>query len=256
MAEAHGVPGGLGAARVGTSGWAYPNWRGLFYPKGVRQADWLAWYAGRFDTVELNTSFYRLPGEAMVARWAAATPPGFLFAVKAWRALTHEHRLKDGEGPLAAFLERVAPLGEKLGPILFQLPPSLGPDLPRLERFLDGLPRGPRYAFEFRDPGWWADPVLAALDRAGAGFVSFDLAGLRSPLLATGPFAYARLHGHARRYRGPYPEEELAHWAAWLATERRGGRDVLAFLDNTAEADDAVRDAQRLRALLDGTPAG
>jgi uncharacterized protein YecE (DUF72 family) len=245
-----------GACRVGTSGWTYPNWRGTFYPKGLKQADWLAFYAERFATVEINASFYRLPTPAMIARWAAITPPGFLFAVKAWRLLTHERRLRDCAEPLHIFLERIAPLGEKLGPVLFQLPPGLRLDLPLLEGFLAGLPPGPRYAFEFRAPGWWTDPVLALLERAGAAFVSFELAELHSPRIATGPLAYARLHGHQHRYRGPHPEPVLADWAAWLRAERRIGRDVFVYLDNTAEADDAVADALRLRRLLEVPPVG
>jgi uncharacterized protein YecE (DUF72 family) len=250
------APVRLGSVRVGTSGWTYPNWRGLFYPKGLKQAEWLRSYAERFDTVELNASFYRLPAPAMVARWVEITPAGFLFAVKAWRVLTHDHRLKDVGEPLAAFLARIAPLGPKLGPVLFQLPPGMAPDLPRLERFVAALPPGLRWAFEFRDPGWWTDPVLAFLDREGIAFVSFDLAELRSPRVATGPFAYARLHGHVRRYRGSYPEAELERWADWLSTERRTGRDVFVYLDNTAEADDAPRNALALRELLAGDLSG
>ncbi|MEK0083206.1 DUF72 domain-containing protein [Benzoatithermus flavus] len=254
--EARARPRRLGTARVGTSGWTYPNWRGTFYPKGLKQADWLAWYAGRFDTVELNASFYRLPGPAMVARWAEIAPPGFLFAVKASRLLTHERRLAGCAEPLATFLERLAPLGDKLGPILFQLPPNLRPDLPLLESFLAGLPPSLRCAFEFREPGWWTDPVLRLLDRADAAFVSFELAELRSPRIATGSLAYVRLHGHERRYRGSYPERALADWARWLEAERGNGRDVLVYFDNTAEADDAVRNALSLRRLLGHDPAG
>jgi uncharacterized protein YecE (DUF72 family) len=236
--------------RIGTSGWSYPNWRGPFYPAGLPAGEWLGFYARQFSTVEVNATFYRLPAPATVARWCAATPPHFLFSVKAWRALTHEHRLTDCAAQLAMFLERIAGFGERLGPILFQLPPRFPVDLDRLARFLDRLPPGCRCAFEFRDPSWWCDAVASLLARRNAAFVAFDLAGLASPRLSTGEQTYVRLHGHARRYRAPYPPSVLADWAAWLSAERAAGNDVLAYLDNTMDADDAPRDARRLAALL------
>jgi uncharacterized protein YecE (DUF72 family) len=159
---------------------------------------------------------------------------------------------------LARFLARVEPLGGKLGPILFQLPPRFPADPARLARFLALLPPGHRYAFEFRDPSWWHDEVYKLLAERGAAFVCFDLAGLRSPRLAAGPLAYLRLHGFERRYRGGYPAAVLADSAGWLAAERAAGRPagraVLAYLDNTMLADHAVRDARALAALL-GDPA-
>ncbi|MGD9508713.1 MAG: DUF72 domain-containing protein [Geminicoccaceae bacterium] len=251
MSRRHSASGG--AIRVGTSGWSYPNWRGPFYPREARAADWLACYARQFPTVELNTSFYRLPAPAMIERWSRLTPPGFLFAVKAWRAITHERRLVDCREPLAQLLARIAPLGGKAGPILFQLPPRFPADPALLGRFLAGLPPGHRYAFEFRDPSWWCEEVYALLAGSGAAFVCFDLAGLRPPRIATGPLAYLRLHGFERRYRDAYPEAVLLDWARWLAAEQAGGREVMAYLDNTMTADDAVRDARRLAELLGPT---
>ena len=171
----------------------------------MKPADWLAFYARHFTTVEVNATFYRLPTAAMVQRWSVATPPGFTFAVKAWRAITHERRLVDCEEPLAAFLGRIGPLGIKIGPILFQLPPRFPADLTRLGRFIDLLPPGHRYAFEFRDPSWWSDGVYALLAEKAASCVSFDLAGLRSPRLAAGSLVYVRLHGYEQRYRDRYP---------------------------------------------------
>jgi uncharacterized protein YecE (DUF72 family) len=238
------------ATRVGTSGRSYPNWRGLFYPPGIKPADWLGFYARRFTTVELNASFYRLPSPAMIERWVAATPPGFQFAVKAWRAVTHERRLEDCAEPLQRFLARIRLFGGKLGPILFQLPPRFPADSARLARFLALLPLGHRYAFEFRDPSWWHDEVYMLLEERGAAFVGFDLAGLRSPRRTTGPLAYVRLHGCDERYRGRYPASVLEDWAGWLAKERAAGREVLAYLDNTMDADDALRDAGTIAVLL------
>lgn len=235
---------------IGTSGWSYPNWQGPFYPPGLKPGQWLAHYARHLATVELNMSFYRLPTAAAVARWAALTPEGFLFALKAPRAVTHEHRLLGGDAALQAFLERTAALGAKRGPILVQLPPRFPADPSRLETFLQRLPPDARVAVECRDPSWWTDRVLDLLARHQAAFVAFDLAGSCSPRVATAGFVYARLHGHAERYRGPYPPDRLADWAGWLGARRDEGRDAHLYFDNTAEADDAVRDALRLRAML------
>ena len=169
--------------RIGTSGWSYPNWRQLFYPRGLKQGDWLAFYARQFATVEINASFYRLPTVAMIERWLAVTPPGFVFAIKAWRAITHEHRLADCQEQLAMFLARIEPLSAKTAAILFQLPPRFAADPERLARFLADLPAGYRYVFEFRDPSWWREDVYQLLADKGAGFACFDLAGLHSPRL-------------------------------------------------------------------------
>lgn len=236
--------------RVGTSGWSYPNWRELFYPRGVKAAEWLGFYARRFTTVELNASFYRLPTPTMVERWSALTPPGFVFAVKAWRVITHERRLEDCQELLAQFLGRIEPLGAKAGPVLFQLPPRFPADPQRLDRFLGALPPGGRYAFEFRDPSWWQEEVYRRLEDRGASFVCFDLAGLRSPRRATDRLVYARLHGNARRYRGSYPEAVLADWAGWLGAQRAAGRQALVYLDNTMVDDHALQDARTLAAML------
>jgi uncharacterized protein YecE (DUF72 family) len=216
----------------------------------VKPADWLACYARQFTTVELNASFYRLPTPAMIERWSRATPPGFLFAIKAWRVITHERRLVDCQEPLEQLFARTALLGDKAGPILFQLPPRFPADLVLLGEFLASLPPGHRYALEFRDPSWWCDEVYARLADAGAAFVCFDLAGLRSPRIAIGPLAYVRLHGFEQRYRDAYPEQVLMDWARWLDAEQASGRDVLVYLDNTMTADHAVSDARTLAGLL------
>lgn len=239
-----------GGLWIGTSGWSYPAWRGRFYPKGLPAGRWLEHYATRFDAVELNASFYRLPKREQVARWAAVTPAGFRFAVKAWRALTHLHRLEPRPDLLAAFLARIEPLGAKLGPVLFQCPPRFPADPPRLEAFLAVLPRHLRAAFEFRDPSWHGDEIAELLDRRGAAFVTFELAGSRSPRRVTGGLLYLRLHGHRHRYAGRYGPELLAAWAAWIAAERAKGHEAWIFFDNTDLEAAAVEDASTLRRLL------
>ena len=134
---------------VGTSGWSYANWRGIFYPAKLKRAEWLPYYAARYGTVELNASFYHLPREPMLAGWVARTPPEFLFAVKAWQVISHRKRLADCAEQVETFLGRLDALGDKCGPVLFQLPPKWGMDGERLAAFLDLLPKDGRFAFEF-----------------------------------------------------------------------------------------------------------
>ncbi len=240
----------MARARVGTSGWAYAHWRGPFYPRGLRQGEWIHHYARFLDTVEVNASFYRLPRDSLIDGWVSRTPDDFLFAVKAWRVLTHYCRLEDCAEPLAEMFARIRRFGHRLGPILFQLPPRFPKDPPRLQRFLEALPAGLRYAFEFRDPSWHHEEVYALLRQQGCAFVPFDLAGLTGPRVVTADFVYVRLHGHERRYRGAYSEAQLRDWADWLAGELAAGRDVFVYFDNTDEEAHAVANARTLRRLL------
>lgn len=240
---------------VGTSGWSYAHWRGRFYPPGLGQGRWLAYYAGFFSTVELNGSFYRLPSEISLRRWYEETPPGFLFAVKASRLITHYRRLVGVEEALAQFVGRAALLGDKLGPILCQLPPGLRRDDELLGRFLAALPPGWRYAVEFRDASWYAEPVYDLLATWGVAFCTHDYPRLESPLVVTAPFAYLRFHGASGRYVGEYGAGGLAPWVEAIKNLSDGGRDVFAYFNNDAEAQ-AVRDALALRAALVGSAVG
>src|SRR5206468_1995324 len=146
-----------GRLRVGTSGWVYRHWRGDFYPADLPQKRWFAWYAERFDTAEINATFYRLPSQAAVAAWREAAPPGFVYAWKASRFITQAKKLRDPDAPLERVYAPMLALGDKLGPALFQLPPQLRLDLPRLEAFLAALPDGRRHVIEFRDKSWYVD---------------------------------------------------------------------------------------------------
>lgn len=237
---------------IGTSGWSYASWRGRFYPEKLPAGRWLEHYARVFDAVELNASFYRLPKRELVARWAAVTPEHFRFAVKVWRALTHLHRLEPRFDLFEAFIARIEPLADKLGPLLFQCPPRFPADPARLEAFLAMLPRGLKAAFEFRDPSWHTHEIATLLDRFGASFVTFELASLRAPRLVTGNRVYLRLHGHLVRYAGRYGREGLAEWVPWLIEERERGRELWIFFDNTDAEAAAVEDALLLRDLLIG----
>jgi uncharacterized protein YecE (DUF72 family) len=239
-----------GRIRIGTAGWSYPHWVGPFYPEGLDGSGFLPHYAARFETAEINNTFYRLPSPETLAHWVAQTPPGFLFACKASRYITHMKKLKDPETSTARFFAAVRCLGERCGPVLFQLPPDWHCNVDRLRSFLSGLPGGFRYAFEFRDPSWLTQPVYEVLRAANAALVIYDLEGETSPLQVTGDFVYVRLHGPAQQaYRGCYDDDALAAWASRLAAWREAGRDVFCYFDND-EASHAPRDAARLKARI------
>ena len=239
-----------GRVRVGTSGWIYKHWKGTVYPAGLPARRWLDYYAGMFDTVELNNSFYRLPSEIAFREWARQAPPGFLFAVKASRYLTHMKKLKDPDEPLANVLGRARILGEHLGPVLYQLPPGWHADVGRLRHVLSILPADLTHVLEFRDPTWYADEVRAALAEHGVGFCVHDLRGEPTPEWVTGPAVYLRLHGPtARAYAGRYSGGQLQSWAERIDGWRRAGHDVYAYFNND-DAGYAVANARGLRAML------
>ena len=238
--------------RVGCSGWQYKHWRGDFYPDGLPTSRWFEHYAARFDTVEINNTFYRLPEASTFARWAERAPNGFLFAVKASRFLTHMKKLKDPEEPLARLFERMAPLGPHLGPILYQLPPGWKLDRDRLEHFLQALPVGYRHVLEFRDPTWYAEGVAAMLERYGVSRCLHDMKGSATGQERVGPCAYVRFHGPTGTYRGGYPADRLERWADWLRQERARGAEIYAYFNNDVGGH-APRDAVTLRRFVEET---
>ncbi|MDD4951612.1 MAG: DUF72 domain-containing protein [Desulfovibrionaceae bacterium] len=240
--------GRRGSLRIGTSGWAYRHWRGPFYPPDLPQDRTLAFYCSRFKTVEVNSTFYRLPSPGAVARWRETAPPGFVYALKASRYITHMKRLKDPDRTLPGFMTAARALGRGLGPILFQLPPGLGLDAARLSGFLAALPEGPRYAFEFRNSSWFDDQVYRLLAGRGAAVCVFDLAGARSPMPVAGEFAYLRLHGPGPAYQGCYAEEELRFWAEQVLAWAGRGLDVYVYFNND-QGGHAPANASRLRAM-------
>lgn len=236
-------------AYIGTSGWVYKHWRGVFYPPDLPQARWFEYYAGRFDTVEVNNTFYRLPEAPTFKEWAAQAPPGFVYALKASRYMTHLKKLKDAAEPLARFLERARLLGKHLGPILYQLPPNWHLNLERLEAFLQLLPADLLHVFEFRHPSWYAEEALALLDRYRVGLCIMDLPGLESPVRVTGRLAYVRFHGPSRAYEGSYPDKDLAAWTQRVRGFLASGRPVYLYFNNDAHGY-AVQNAQRLREMI------
>jgi uncharacterized protein YecE (DUF72 family) len=235
---------------IGTSGWHYEHWRGLFYPEKLAKARWLEFYAGHFTTVELNNTFYRLPSENAFDTWRDATPADFTFAVKVSRFITHIKRLKDVGEPVERFIARAGILGNKLGPLLYQLPPNMHRNDGRLASFLSALPPAKRHVIEFRHESWLDEKVFDILRRYNVGFCVFDMPDVTCPIVATADFAYIRFHGSTGLYFSCYSDEELMSWAKRLKNLAQNLKAVYIYFNNDAEAY-AVSNAGTLRAYLE-----
>jgi len=240
------------SVRIGTSGWVYPHWRGLYYPPRLRQADWFSFFAREFDTVEINNSFYRLPSAAAFDAWRTQAPPGFCYAVKASRYLTHMKKLKDPEDPLRRFFERADRLGDRLGPILYQLPPHWHADLARFEHFLQVLPAGHVHVIEFRDASWFREDVFQLLERHHVAHCIHDMPPLDVPVRVTARAVYLRFHG-ARHDGGNYSADDLAPWAGRIAVWQAEGRQVWVYFNNDAGGF-ALNNARLLKGMLHAGP--
>jgi uncharacterized protein YecE (DUF72 family) len=237
---------------VGCSGWNYPHWREVVYPKGLPQSRWLEHYTALFDTVEVNTTFYRLPKRDSVAHWVEQTPSDFVFSVKASRYLTHVRRLRDMGTGLCRFYERIEPLvrSSKLGPVLWQLPANFRRDDDRLASALDQLPPG-RHCFEFRHESWFVPEVSELLRSYGAALVIGDHP--ERPFQThelTADWTFIRFHHGHRGRNGNYSDRELAEWADRIGRWRQRA-DVYAYFNNDWEGF-AVRNGQQLEKRLAG----
>lgn len=238
--------------RIGTSGWQYDHWRDTFYPKDLPKARWFEYYAGVFDTVEVNNSFYRQPKEGTWASWRDEAPAGFRYAVKANRYITHMKRFKDPEDPIKRFLHGAELLGSKLGPLLFQAPPDFEKDernFERLEAFLACLPRRHTNVLEFRDDSWFKDETFEMLRRHGVALCVHDAPGLHCPVTATASAVYVRMHGGEKGYAGNYDEAALQGWAERLKGLPSGVEEVWVYFNNDLEGH-APHNALRLREIL------
>ena len=229
---------------IGTSGWQYRDWRGRFYPDGLRQARWLEHYAGRFRTVEVNNAFYRLPEASTFAAWAQRTPDDFVVAVKASRYLTHIRRLQEPAEPVARLLERARYLGPKLGPVLLQLPPSLAADRKALAATLACFPADVRVAVEFRHDSWFTDDVRAVLEDGDVALCLADSPRRRTPEWRTASWGYVRFHEGMGAPAPCYTRSALGTWAGRLADLFGPADDLYAYFNNDPNGC-AVRDAQR-----------
>jgi uncharacterized protein YecE (DUF72 family) len=238
-----------GAIHIGCSGWHYKHWRGPFYPEKLPAPEMFDFYAQRFDTVELNSTFYRLPAENGVDNWRESAPEGFLFAAKGSRFITHMKKLKDPDQAIARYFDRVDRLGKKLGPIVFQTPPWWAIDAARLDAFLAALPPRHRYAFELRHPSWHTAEIYRTLRRYDAAFCIFEIAGFHSPIEVTAGFTYVRLHGPGGAYQGSYPSETLQAWAERIRTWQHELRAIHVYFDND-QAGYAVNNALELKRMV------
>ena len=236
---------------IGCSGWVYPHWRGLFYPKGVTQRSWLAYYAEHFDTVEVNNTFYRLPKPQIVEGWAEHSPEGFCFAVKISRYMSHIKRLTMVEDGLKRFFEPLEPLvrSGKLGPLLWQFPPNFHRDSDRLASALGALPPG-RHAFEFRHDSWFTDEVYELLGEHRAALVIGDESSrwVSTPHVRTADWTYVRFHHGTRGRHGNYSDAEIQTWARRLSQWRRQ-TEIYCYFNNDWEGY-AIRNASLLKQRL------
>lgn len=243
---------------IGTSGWNYKHWRGVFYPEELSTKAWFEYYSKRFDTVEINNTFYNLPDPSVFKNWKKQAPTDFIYAVKANRYITHMKKLKEPDSALKNFFSRVKYLEENLGPILYQLPPHWRCNVDRLQAFLTELPKDKIHVFEFRDDSWFTKEVFEILDSHNASFCIHDMpyvlarggsaSGGKCPEITTGKVAYVRFHGATGIYQGGYPVQMLEKWADWVSNQAKT-RDVYAYFNNDAEGH-AVKDAARLKKLL------
>jgi uncharacterized protein YecE (DUF72 family) len=239
----------MGKLQIGTSGWVYKHWMGIFYPLHLPSNQQLSFYAQNFSTVEINFSFYRLPERSVFESWREQTPSGFLFAVKGSRYLTHMKKLKDPQEPLSRLMERVEGLQEKLGPILFQFPHTWHLNLERLQPFLELLQTYPqqRFTFEFRHSSWLIPQVYKLLENAGVALCLPVSPTVPLDVRLTAPWTYIRMH--TGQYGVGYSDEELSIWANRIRLFLQQETDVYIYFNNDPDGY-AIHDAQHLCRLL------
>jgi uncharacterized protein YecE (DUF72 family) len=234
---------------VGTSGWRYDHWKGSFYPETLSQNDYLHFYSGHFPTMEINNSFYQLPSGSLLADLRDSVPDSFVFSVKANRYITYIKKLKDARMSLTPFLQRMDVLGDKLGPILFQLPPQWSFNRERLGLFLKALPAGYRYAFEFRDASWFHPDTYAMLSEHNTALSIYQVGARTSPQVVTADYVYIRLYG-TKLMRGEYDPEVLSEWAGTLSELADKGKEIFCYFDGD-ESGCAAREATKLQKLIE-----
>ncbi len=227
----------------------YDHWAGVVYPLGMPKREWFYEYAKTFDTVEINSTFYRLPKEHVFKSWAEKAPEGFLFAVKMWRVITHLKRLQEVDAFVESFLTRARLLGSYLGPILIQLPPQMPLNLSLLRSFIELLPKDLKYVLEFRNPSWFVNRVYHVLEDEHIGFCIFDHPEIPCPRVVTSEIVYIRFHGYHRRYGGDYPLEILEDWAEFVVDQTRYGREIFVYFNNDVGGY-AFKNAKELKQLV------
>jgi uncharacterized protein YecE (DUF72 family) len=218
---------------IGTSGWTYPHWQNAFFPKELPSAERLHFYSQKFNSVEINTTFYGTPKKATVRAWREAVPRHFRFAIKASRFITHNKKLLEPRKSSIKLFRAIEPIADQTAAFLFQLPPWFAKDEARLKAFLKRMPSAHSYAFEFRHPSWFSEAVYDVLRGGGAALCIWDLKGSVSPLEVTSNQVYLRLHGPTTRaYRGSYPAATLRQWRDRIRKWRRAKKKILCYFDN------------------------
>ena len=234
---------------IGTSGFYYEHWRGVLYPEKLAKSHWFEFFTQKFDTVEMNSTFYHLPKAKTVEHWDEKSPENFLFSFKISRVVTHYKKLQDVRSDLYLFLHLLKPLHYKIAAILVQLPPSLHKDLKLLTDFLDLLPAGWPFVIEFRHESWYEKEIYELLAHYGVAYCWHDYGRKEIPTVPTADFVYIRLHGPSGHYQGSYDDESLRLWAGRIRDSRAQNREVFVYFNNDMEGN-AVRDAWRLREIL------
>lgn len=238
------------AIYIGTSGWSYPGWIGIFYPEKIKPEQVLPCYTQTFGSVELNNSFYQVPKEKNVRKWVAMTPPDFVFSCKANRYITHIKRLRDITDSTIHLLQAFSHFEEKLGAILFQFPPYWPLNIPVLKAFVETLPRHYLYTFEFRHQSWFCDALYELLHQHDMSLCFYDFKTYQTPEVVTGSFIYIRMHGpNPEAYQGSYGDETLKRCASRISAWHNEGKPVFCYFDNDEKCC-APHDALRLQTLL------
>lgn len=235
---------------IGTSGWNYKHWKGIFYPEDLPASRWLQFFKDKFSTVEINNSFYRLPGKKTFENWKNSVPAGFIFAVKANRYLTHMKKLSEPEEPLRKMLDNIAGLEDKLGPVLFQFPPYWPVDTIRLKAFLEILPRDIRFVFEFRNHSWWKEEVFELLNRYNVAYCIYEATGIVTPKVITTDFVYIRFHNPENPQSAHFEYEALASWAEDMTLWASEGKNVYCYFNND-QSGYALEDGFLLKYLVE-----
>lgn len=235
---------------IGTSGWNYGHWKGVFYPEDLPSSEWLSYYSQFFGTVEINYSFYRLPERKDFEKWREETPKDFIFAVKGSRFITHMKKLKDPQEPLERLFSNVRGLGDKLGPILYQLPPYWHLNLDRFRAFLADLPTDALHVMEFRDPSWLTEPVFDLLTEHSVGHCIMSAPSLPRVMRVTAAFAYIRMHSGGQETEGRYDDIQLEWWAEQIQDLLKDV-DVYVYFNNDYKGF-AVENARTLWRMIRG----
>ncbi|MBI3584906.1 MAG: DUF72 domain-containing protein [Nitrospinae bacterium] len=238
-----------GKCFIGTSGWSYDHWAGVFYPEDLKTSDRLAFYINHFNSVEINNTFYHLPTPSAFKSWKKIVPNNFIYALKGSRFLTHMKKLKDPKEPLELFLERARLLKDNLGPILFQLPPHWRCNTERLKEFVKLLPKNIRFAFEFREPSWFNKEVYDILKENNIALCIYHMPEFESPIEVTAKFVYIRFHGTEFLYGGRYSKKELLKWTDLINGFIKEGKDVYVYFNNDANGY-AVINAKELMEIV------